>query len=307
MPANSMNVLLLMGIAIFLGIFGGKIFQKLKIPQVVGYIIVGLLMGESVLRIINESTIKTFTPLINIALGLIGFRIGAELRGDVFKKYGRSIYTILFSEGLSAFLLVTLLVTLITKKLYLGLLLGAIASATAPAATTDVLWEYKTKGPLTSTLFAVIALDDALSLIIYGFASVFAKSMLTKADFTFLHSVINPLFDLTKSCLIGALCGFALSRILRHINDIQRIFALSIAAIILTVGLAIFFELDFILSAMVLGAVFANLSPQISRKVFESIESFSPPIYVLFFVFVGARLQLSLFLNISIAFSTKLN
>lgn len=295
-----MDILLLAGIVIFLGMFGGKIFQKLKIPQVVGYIVVGLLLGRSVFGIIDESAIEIFTPLINIALGLIGFRIGAELKGEVFKKYGRSIYTILFSEGLFAFFVVTLLVTLITKKLYLGLLLGALASATAPAATTDVLWEYKTRGPLTTTLFAIIALDDALSLIIYGFASVFAKSMLAKADVTFLHSVFIPLFDLAKSCLVGACCGFALSGLLRYIKDKERIFAFSIATIIFTVGLSIFFKLDFILSAMVLGTVFANLSPQISRKVFDSIESFSSPIYVLFFVLVGARLQIGLFLNVSI-------
>ena len=300
MPAPAMNVLLATGIIIFLGTFGGKLFQKLKIPQVVGYIIVGLLMGRSVFGVIDEPTIEIFTPIINIALGLIGFRIGGELKGEVFKKYGRSIYTILFSEGLCAFFLVTLLVTLVTQKLYLGLLLGAIASATAPAATTDVLWEYKTRGPLTTTLFAIIALDDALSLIIYGFASVFAKSMLTKVDFTFLHSVVMPLFDLAKSCLVGVLCGVAFSGLLRYIKDKERIFAFSLAVIIFTVGLAIFFKLDFILSVMVLGAVFANLSPQISRKVFDSIESFSLPIYVLFFVFVGARLQISLFLNLSI-------
>ncbi|MBW2045676.1 MAG: cation:proton antiporter [Deltaproteobacteria bacterium] len=296
-----MNILLLTGIIIFLGLFGGKVFQKLKIPQVIGYIIVGLLMGQSFFGVIDKPTIEIFTPIINIALGLIGFRIGGELKGKVFKKYGRSIYAILFSEGLFAFFLVTLLVTFITKKLYLGLLLGAIASATAPAATTDVLWEYKTRGPLTTTLFAIVALDDALSLIIYGFASVFAKSMLVKADFTFLHSVVMPLFDLTKSCLVGACCGFVLSGLLRYIKDKERIFAFSLAVIIFTVGLATFFKLDFILSVMVLGSMFANLSPQISRRVFESIESFSLPIYVLFFVFVGARLQVSLFLDVSIA------
>jgi len=297
MVSSVMNVLLLAGVIMMLGLFGGKLFQKLKVPQVVGYIIVGFLMGKSVLGAIDDFTIEAFTPIINIALGLIGFRIGGELKIELFRKYGRSIYTILFSEGLFAFFLVALLVTLITKKLYLGIILGAIASATAPAATTDVLWEYKTRGPLTSTLFAVIALDDALALIIYGFASVFAKSMLVKADFTFLHSVFVPLLDLAKTCLLGAACGFGLSRLLRYVKDKERIFAFSIAVIIFTVGLSTLFKLDFILSVMVLGSVFANVSAQTSREVFKAIESFSLPIYVLFFVFVGARLQIDLFLN----------
>ncbi|MBU1043044.1 MAG: cation:proton antiporter [Candidatus Omnitrophica bacterium] len=296
----NINLLLLTGISIFLGTFGGKLFKKLKIPQVVGYIVVGVILGQSGLRILNAQTIEMFTPLINIALGIIGFRIGAELKGEVFKKYGRSIYMILFGEGMLAFIVVTAVVTLVTKKLHLGLLLGAIASATAPAATTDVLWEYKARGPLTTTLFAIVALDDALALIIYGFASVFAKSMMAHSDFSLFQSVLMPIFDLSMSCLIGACAGFALSALLRKIKDKELMFSFSLAFIIFTVGLAIFFKLDFILSAMTLGAVFTNIAPQISKKVFDTIESFSPPIYVMFFILVGARLQAKLFLNLSI-------
>ncbi|MDP8292557.1 MAG: cation:proton antiporter [Candidatus Orphnella occulta] len=296
-----MEILFLTGIIIFLGASAGKLFQKLKIPQVVGYIIIGVLLGESVFGVLKHSTIEMFTPIINMALGLIGFRIGAELKGDVFKRYGRSIYTILFSEGFFAFVAVTILVTLITKKLYLGLLLGAIASATAPAATTDVLWEYKTRGPLTSTLLAIVALDDGLALIIYGFASVFAKSMVTGTDFTLLHSVGGPLLELSKSCLLGASIGYGLTRLLVYIKDKDRVFTFSIATVILTVGLAVMLKLDFILSAMVLGAVFANLSGESGNRVFKSIEKFTPPIFILFFVLVGARLQAKIFLNVSIA------
>jgi Kef-type K+ transport system membrane component KefB/CBS domain-containing protein len=292
-----MDTLFLIGIIIFLGTFGGKIFQKLKIPQVVGYIIVGLLLGESVFGILKQSTVEGFSAIINVALGIIGFRIGAELKKDVFKKYGRSIYTILFSEGLFTFFAVTLLVTLVTKKFYLGLLLGAIASATAPAATTDVLWEYKTKGPLTSTLLAIIALDDGLSLIIYGFASVFAKSLMAKAEFSIFSSIAAPMLELTKSCLLGACTGYGLSKLLSRISDRERMFSFSVGTVILTVGLAMLLRLDFILSAMVLGAVFANLSTQISRKILESIDKFSSPLFILFFVLVGARLQIRLFLN----------
>lgn len=297
----NMNLLLLTGISIFLGTFGGKIFQKLKIPQVVGYIVVGVIMGQSVFNILDPQTIEMFTPLINIALGIIGFRIGAELKGEVFKKYGKSIYMILIGEGVLAFLIVTLLVTLITKKLYLGLLLGAIASATAPAATTDVLWEYKARGPLTTTLFAIVALDDALALIIYGFASVFAKAIMAHSSFSFMQSFLIPIMDLGLSCLIGVCGGFALSALLRRIKDKELLFSFSIAFILFTIGLAIFFKLDFILSAMALGAVFANVSPQISKKVFDAIESFSPPIYVMFFILVGARLQAKIFLSSGIA------
>lgn len=295
-----MDILFLIGITIFLGTFAGKIFQKLKIPQVVGYIIVGLLLGESVFGILEQPTIEIFTPLINFALGLIGFRIGAELKGEVFKRYGRSIYTILFSEGLFTFFIVTVLVTLVTQKFYLGLLLGALASATAPAATTDVLWEYKTRGPLTSTLLSIVALDDGLSLIIYGFASVFAKAMITEANFNLVQGIGIPLLELAKSCLLGVAIGYGLFKILGHIRDKNRIFTFSITAVMITVGLAILLKLNFILATMVLGVVLANTSPDFSRRIFNDIERFSPPVFILFFVLVGAQLQLKLFANISI-------
>jgi Kef-type K+ transport system membrane component KefB len=134
-----MNTLLLIGIAIFLGIISGKIFQKFKIPQVVGYIIVGVVIGKSFLHIFEGNAIEAMTPLVNFTLGIIGCVIGSELKVGVFKKFGRSIYTILFAEGMLAFAAVAILVTLATGKLYLGLLLGAIASATDPASTINVL------------------------------------------------------------------------------------------------------------------------------------------------------------------------
>ena len=112
-------------------------------PQVVGYIVVGLLLGESVFGIIKPQDLEIFTHLIHFILGIIGFLIGAELKRDVFRKYWRSIYFILLSEGILAFILVFVMVTLVTKKVYLGLLFGAIASATDPASTVNVLWEYK--------------------------------------------------------------------------------------------------------------------------------------------------------------------
>jgi Kef-type K+ transport system membrane component KefB/CBS domain-containing protein len=297
-----MNILLLVGIAIFFGTSGGKIFQKLKIPQVVGYIIIGVLLGESFFGVLEKSTIETLTPIINITLGIIGFRIGAELNTEVFRKYGRSIYTILFSEGLFTFFIVTLFVTFITKKLYLGLLFGALASATAPAATTDVLWEYKTRGPLTTTLLSVVALDDALSLIIYGFASVLAKSMLVRGvNFSIFHNIGVPIFELSQSCILGAVAGYGLSRLLCHVKSREYLLSFTLGAIILTIGVSVFLGLDLILSTMVLGAVIANLVPQVNRRISESIESSVSPLYVLFFVLVGARLQAKLFLEINIA------
>ena len=295
-----MDILLLTGIVIFLGTFAGKLFQWLRIPQVVGYIVAGVLIGSSGLNILTPDIVEGFTPIINIALGFIGFRIGAELKVDIFKRYGCAIYAILLGEGLLAVFSVAALVTLLTGKVYLGLLLGAIASATDPAATTDVLWEYKTKGPLTSTLLAIVALDDGLALVIYGFASVFAMSLMQHTTFSVWNSVIGPVVHLAGSCLLGAVAGYGLFKLMGFIRERDRVFSFSVAAVIITIGIAIAMKLDFILSSMVLGAVFSNFSPQNSHKILGKIEEFTPPIFIFFLVLVGARLQLKIFANISI-------
>ena len=219
-----MDILLLLGITLFFGTLSGKISQRFKVPQVVAYIIVGVILGKSFLGQWSGERIDTLAPLVNLCLGIIGFLIGGELKGDLFKNRGRSIYAILFSEGLLTFFVVLGVVTLLTKKLYLGLFLGALAAATAPAATVDVLWENKARGPLSSTLLAIVALDDALALVIYGFASILARSLITKEHFSFLQSIEQPFIEIGVAALLGAVGGFFLFKLMGFIKDRERIF-----------------------------------------------------------------------------------
>ena len=295
-----MDIILLIGIAVFFGTFGGKIFQKIKIPQVVGYIIIGILLGKSVLGIWGQQNVNTLTPLVNFILGIIGFMIGAELKSEVFKKYGRSIYTILISEGVLAFLVVAVLVTLVTKKLYLGLLLGAIASATDPASTVNVLWEYKAKGPLTTTLTSIVALDDGLALILYGFVSVFSKAMITGEEFSLWRYIGSPLLEIVQCLLLGAIIGIILTKLILRIKEKELVLSFVIGSIAVVVGLSVYLRLDLILSSMVLGAVIANIIPKVSKKLFKTVRELSAPLYILFFVIVGISLDIHIFAKASI-------
>jgi len=296
----NMEVLLLLGITIFLGTLGGKVCQQFKIPQVTGYIIVGLLLGKHVLRLWNPAMIEQFTPITNLALGIIGFMIGSELKLEVFRKRGRSIYSILFCEVLMTFIVVAFFVTLLTQKFYMGILFGALASATAPAATVDVLWENKTRGPLTATLLAIVALDDVLALMLYGFASVFAKAMIAKEHLSFLHTIEMPFIDIGLAALIGGGGAMILFWLTRFIKDRERVLPFSIGVIAISIGLAAHFKIDLILSSMILGFALTNISPVESTEIFDAIKRFSTPIYVLFFVFVGARLDFGLIFSAGI-------
>lgn len=292
------NLILLFGIVILAGTFGARLFQKFHIPQVVGCIVVGILLGDC-LDVITQETIDSLKPFTMLALGFIGFMIGGELRGDVFKKYGRQFFIILFSQGLGAFLLAAVGASIIawfmTKDLVvstaMGLVLGAIASATAPAATVNVLWEYKTRGALTAAILAIVALDDALALLLYRAAATAAQALMGTGHKSVVHAVGLLFAEIAGAILLGFLVGLTLFLLLKFVKADDKILGFSIASLLLVVGISIIPDIDPILPTMTFGITLANLAPRQSKSTFALIEKFSSPIYTAFFVLAGAHMQ----------------
>ncbi len=294
-----LNLALLFGLIILGGTFGARLSQKIHIPQVVGAVFVGILLGD-VSGLIKPETIEKLEPFTMFALGLIGFMIGGELRSDVFRKYGRQFFVILFSQGLGAFLLVaagtSLAALLITKQpataVAFGLVLGAIASATAPAATANVLWEHKTRGPLTAAILAIVALDDALALLLYRGAATGAKALTTgPAESSVVAGSLLLLAEILGFILLGFLAALFLFYLLKFVRAEDKILEFTLASLLLVVGISMVPRIDPILPAMVLGITLANLMPRQSKSVFKLMEKFSPPIYISFFVLAGAHMQ----------------
>lgn len=302
------NLALLFGLIILGGTFGARLFQKFHIPQVVGCIVVGILLGD-VLNLITHKTIESLEPFTMFALGLIGFMIGAELRAEVFKKYGKQFFIILFSQGLGAFVLVMIsgsavvwlalpsivgnidAVQRVHTSLAMGLLLGAIASATAPAATANVLWEYKTRGPLTAAILAIVALDDALALLLYRGAATGAKALMGAGQGSVLNTTLILLAEILGAILLGFLAGVLLFYLLKFVRADDKILEFAISCLLLVVGISMIPKIDPILPAMALGITIANLMPRQSKSTFQLVEKFSPPVYTAFFVLAGAHMQ----------------
>jgi Kef-type K+ transport system membrane component KefB len=289
-----MNILLLFSIILIFGLSSGRLLGKLGIPKVVGYIIFGVFMGDSVSHLVPAGLLDTMTPLTYLALAFIGFMVGGELKKSIFKKYGKQFFSILFSEGLMAMALVATLIFFWTKNLALALLLGALCSATAPAATVDVLWEYHSRGPLTTTILAIVALDDGLALILYGFAYAFAGALVAGGPLNFKLMVTQPLLEIFGSLILGAAIGLILDFLLRFIKIQEDRLVSIIGAILFASGLAVYFNFSLILTNMAAGVILTNMHPDRNETNFNIIRSFVPPIYILFFVFVGARMQLDL-------------
>ena len=289
-----MDILFFIGIAIVLGFIGGRISNRLKFPAVVGYLIVGLLLGPSVLGIFSYKVIDSVGIFSDLTLGLVAFMIGSEMRINILKKMGKGILSIILSESFGAFILVTIGVYLVTHKLYLALIFGAMAPASAPAGTAVVLQEYKAKGPVTNLLYAVVGLDDGLAIIIYAFAAALAKVFLTGDSVSIVNVIEKPIFEIFGAILLGVFLGIILGYFLRRIHGKNEVLAVSLGGILICTGLAKYLNVSLILANLSLGMVFANIFLLSNRRAYQALQSITLPIYIIFFVIAGAHLQIGM-------------
>ena len=290
----SSNYLSTIGLLLISSFIGSKLFQRFGIPQVVGFIVLGVLHGPSFLNVIPLELSNELLFISEIALGLIGFDMGSHLRISEIRKLGKSILFILLFEAFGAFFLVSAGVYAITQSLHTALIFGALASATAPAATVDVLAEYDAKGPLTTTLLAVVGMDDALSLLLYSITAAFSASLLSGGETPTLLEVLElPFIEIGGSILMGIVMGRVLNVILHRMKSHHDAMSISIGFVLLVAGLSIAMDFSLILTTLVLGMVVVNSSPTHGRHIRYTIEQAGPVIYVLFFTLVGARFQIN--------------
>jgi len=297
--SEELNIILLIGIAIFGGTVGARIFHRLSIPRIVGYVAIGIILGP-LLGVISQKTVSDLEPFNTFALGIIGYLIGGELKRDIFVKFGRQVIAILLFEGMVAFLLVGLLSFGLTwyffdwkTALAVSVVFGAICAATDPASTMSVLWEYKTRGPLTAMLMAIVALDDALALTLYAICVSVAGVVIGHQEVGFLPALFSSFYEIFGSLVIGIAAGIGLNWILKRTDEPERVLIFCISSALLIIGVAITRELDVIISTMALGVTLTNIGSKKVSSSFELVHRFSAPIYVLFFVIVGARLSIS--------------
>ena len=289
------NVIATIGLLLIVSFLGSKIFQRFGIPQVVGFIVLGVLHGPSVFNFIHLDLSEDLILISEIALGLIGFDMGSHLHLKELRELGKSIILILFFEALGAFFLVSGGVYLLTNSLATAVIFGALSSATAPAATVDVLAEYNAGGPLTTTLLAVVGLDDALSLLLYSIAAAFVTALLAgTGNPTFFEIMELPLYEIGGSIFLGFILGYILDKILHEMTHTHDAMAISIGFVLLSSGIAEAAGFSLILTCMVLGMTLVNICPEHGKLIRYTIEQMGPVIYVLFFTLVGARFQISL-------------
>ncbi len=295
-----MGIILIFGIALIGGLWGGWLFRLIRIPQIVGYILVGVLIGRSGLQLVGEADISALEPFNMLALAVIGFLVGGELRGENFRKYGKQFVVMLLNEGVAAFVLVGLgsgaVLYVASNDLMIaaagGVVFGAVAAATDPASTIQVLWEYRTLGMVTTALIALVALDDALAMTLYAIGTSAAK-MLSGGEVSILHEVQRLGVELGGALVCGGIAGVVMNYVLHYLRRDAQAFTAAFGAILAVTGIALAFQMDVILAAMAAGVVLVNMAPKRSERLLNTVRDYSNPVYVLFFVLVGTRLGLS--------------
>ena len=300
-----MNLVLAIGIIIVIGFLGGLATEKIKFPRITGYIIIGVLLSPSLLNIISAATIENLDIMTNIALGIIAFLIGGSLHLEPIRKLGRSIAWITTFQSLGAWLIVTLLLVFLSPLILsipnatmsqtyfpMALIIGAIACATAPGAIMAIIHEYRAKGPLTTTLLAVVALDDAIAVIALAIALGISHPLVSGAGGISFYQMLGvPFLHIAEAIAIGILFGFALIYIAKLVKTPDLLLVIVFGMIMLCDGLAELLGISAILANMVAGFIVMNKARK--REMFLVVEKIEEVIYVMLFVLAGLHFDLS--------------
>ncbi len=287
-----MSILFYVGLMLLCGLLAGRIAKLVGFPNVTGYIVAGLIIGPHILGIISLEATEGIGIVSEMALGFIALSIGAEFELSYFKEVGKTPVIIALLEGTLAIVFVTVTLLAFGYDLPIAVMLGAIASATAPAATIMVIRQYRANGPVTKTLLSVVALDDAVALIAFGFAIAVTKSFKGGSS-DLLITILDPFITLFLSIIIGVLFALILLIPIRFFKKESNRICAIVGVVFLTLTLADHLGASSLLACMVLGAVFVNISKD-AVPVFRIADSVTPPIFMLFFVLSGARLDVSL-------------
>lgn len=312
-----MQLFLWLSVSLIGGLLMSRLAKKLKLPAVTAYLVAGLLLGPYCIGALHLpgvgfgtlQEVESLNLVSQAALGFIAFAIGNEFRLEQLKGMGRQAIVV----GILQAVLTTVLVDVALVSLHLikpdlisissALTLGAIAAATAPAATLMVVRQYKAQGPMTKLLLLVVAIDDAVGLVLFS-ASFGVAQALESGQASLLTVLLEPAVEIVLSLALGAFAGWLLYRIEKYFFSRSKRLSLSIGCVLLTVGVSMAeFEIhgvhvgfSLLLVCMMTGTVFCNVC-DFSEELMGRVDSWTAPLFVLFFVLSGAELDLKVLAN----------
>ncbi len=310
--SSSYDIILLLSVMIMFGLYIGRIAEKYRIPNVTGYLFVGILFGLILEFFYQGDLLDTFLFITKFCLGFIALSIGLELNFKKLWKRRNEVLIVTVIQAFSAFIFTSLGLFVFGMDLHIALLLGTVAIATEPGPILFLTKRYKTKGDLTDTLVPLHGVEDALAIVLFGVALSYAVAIDSGVSLQFLDILHGPIYELLFSVLIGVAIGVILSTIIKKLDyrDVDKdmvVFVSAFVAIMIAISLAnrgfYFFDvhvhLSPVLLPMVVGVTFANLSSKLAKSETEHmLDLFSPPILIAFFTIVGAEMIMLIFADL---------
>ena len=312
------SILLSLAVALLAGLLLSRLVKIAKLPAVTAYLVAGIIIGPFLIGALGVEglgftsldQVEEFSILSDLALGFIAFSIGNEFRLSQLKKIGRQATIV----GILQAVITTVVVDIFLVILYFfdliplsaAIVLGAIASATAPAATLMVVRQYKAKGPVTDILLPVVALDDAVGLVIFAISFGVARSI-ASGPINILSVILEPIIEVVISLLLGFVVGLLFTLTEKYFHSRSKRLAVSVTFVMITVAISLLkFEVQGIhigfsplLACMMLGTVFCNAC-DFSEELMDRVDRWTAPLFILFFVLSGAELDFEIFANVAV-------
>ena len=295
-----MNTLLALALAMAIGLALTRLAKRLGIPNVTAYLVAGLAVRYFMLLIKSDS-FEGLEVITSVALGFIAFSIGSSFKLKHIRHIGKSVVVITIFQAVATVVLVDLALVVLhifdQISLSEALCLGAIATATAPAATLMIVRQYKARGIVTDTLLPVVAFDDAIGLIIFAISLAVAKVLaVPNAKLTVMDVLVMPLLEIILSLGFGSILGVILSYTAKIFKSRSNRISLCVMCVFAGVGLCSVIPglpLSDLLTCMAIGVIYANMNKE-SGQVFDTMDRWTAPLFLLFFIISGAELDLSI-------------
>ena len=290
------------GLLLTIGYLFGQLSEKLKLPAITGYIIAGILIGDSGFQLIGHENLSILTILSEITLSFIAVIIGGEFSFYKLRLYGTKVIMITLAQMFCTFFLVSFGLIFLGLSQYVAFLLGAIAAATAPAATVVIVEKLKARGEFVDYLYGIVALDDAGTVILFSIAFALSSSIMSGTKVALSHSLLHAFLEIFSSIAVGIISGLVLhfsTHKKKHLNEVK---ILALGFIFFSTSISISLHLSPLISNMTLGMLLINLKKN-NIRILHSIQPFTPPLYAIFFAIAGTELNLGIFHSKSVLFA----
>lgn len=282
------------GLLLIMGYILGQISEKIKLPAITGYILAGILVGDSGLKMISHGNLEILTTLSEITLSFIAVIIGGEFSFFKLKLYGKKIVILTLIQMFLTFAFVSIGLLLLGLPSFVSFILGAIGAATAPAATVVIVEKLKARGEFVDYLYGIVALDDAGTVILFSLAFALSGSMITGTEVAISHAIMHALLEIVYSIIIGVIGGFAIHYAANKKRNLNEVKIITLGILFMTTSISISLNFSPLIANMTVGMLLINFSKK-NIRILHSLEPMTSPLYAIFFAIAGTELSFSIF------------